>query len=229
MRMPFNRYERRRLKPEQVDAGVHRKSVGGMWEEIGKLQFDYMVDSAGLRPEMTLLDLGCGALRGGVHFIEYLDPGNYYGLDLNESLIEAGYSVELPKAGLGGKLERDHLLVTDDFDATSFGVAFDRVLAISVWTHLPLNHIQRSLHAVSKVLKPEGLFYATLFLCPDHDLLMEPIVHEPGGVTTHRDRDPFHYAWEDLLHVCRPLELEAELIGDWSHPRAQQIARIRRR
>ena len=52
------------------DAGVdqlgHREYVGGLWDEMGKLQFDFMV-SQGLSPEHTMLDIACGALRGGVH------------------------------------------------------------------------------------------------------------------------------------------------------------------
>lgn len=225
MDMPFNRYGRRRLRREQVEAGVHRKFVGGLWDEMGALQFDFLVESGGLTPDMTLLDLGCGSLRGGVRFVEYLNPGNYYGLDLNESLVEAGYTVEIPRAGLEGRLERDHLRVTDDFDATPFGVSFDRVIAVSVWSHLPFNHIQRSLYEVSRVLEPEGSFYTSFFVA-DEARLMQPVDHEPGGVTTHRDRDPFHYLWEDILYACRPFDLGAELVGDWNHPRDQQMARF---
>jgi hypothetical protein len=58
----------------------HRKAVGGLWDEIGRLQFDYFV-SQGLVPHHRLLDLGCGSLRGGVHFIAYLDPDRYSGVD----------------------------------------------------------------------------------------------------------------------------------------------------
>ena len=28
-----------------------------------------------------LIDIGCGALRGGVHFVRHLDPGHYFGMD----------------------------------------------------------------------------------------------------------------------------------------------------
>jgi hypothetical protein len=53
-------------------------AVGGMWEEIGKLQLDFLVNQ-GLRPTHKFLDIGCGTLRGGRHFIRYLDAGNYAG------------------------------------------------------------------------------------------------------------------------------------------------------
>ena len=54
-------------------------AIGGMWEEIGQLQFDYLRND-GLRPDHSMLDIGCGTLRGGRHFIAWLSPGKYTGL-----------------------------------------------------------------------------------------------------------------------------------------------------
>src|ERR1700678_1283527 len=42
----------------------HREYVGGLWEVIGKLQFDFLI-SRGLKPEHVFLDIACGPLRGG--------------------------------------------------------------------------------------------------------------------------------------------------------------------
>ena len=47
---------------------AHREQVGGLWDEIGALQIDFL-RAQGLRPGDTLLDVGCGCLRGGVHFV----------------------------------------------------------------------------------------------------------------------------------------------------------------
>lgn len=55
-----------------------RGYVGGLWHELGELQFRFLVDQ-GLRPEHVLLDIACGSLRGGVRFVPYLNPGNYLG------------------------------------------------------------------------------------------------------------------------------------------------------
>jgi SAM-dependent methyltransferase len=217
---------RRRLSDAEIERGEHRGLVGGLWDELGRLQFEFMVREAGLRPEMKLLDIGCGCLRGGVHFVAYLDSGNYYGIDANRSLIEAGHRVELPRHGLEGRLDRRRLLVADDFGAWRFGVRFDRAVAISVWTHLPLNHLQRSLHETARVLEPGGALYASFFLCGVEEDLFEPLVHEPGGITTHRDRDPYHYRWDEIREAAAALGLRAELLGDWGHPRAQQMVRV---
>ncbi|MCC6946958.1 MAG: class I SAM-dependent methyltransferase [Bradyrhizobiaceae bacterium] len=63
------------------------KAIGGMWEEVGKLQFDYLVGK-GLKPHHRLLDIGCGTLRGGRLFIRYLDVGGYTGLELSPAALD---------------------------------------------------------------------------------------------------------------------------------------------
>lgn len=210
--------------------GGHRGVIGGMWDEIGRLQFDFMVQRGGLTPDMRLLDLGCGCFRGGVHFIPYLKPDHYYGLDMSAPLLEAGFREELPKYGLAGKLRPDHVLARSDFDASAFGVAFDRILAVSLWTHLTLNHIQRSLREVARVLAPGGIFYVTAFLCPDGTDPLGVLQHPRGGVRTHRDQDPYHQRLDDFGFLIRQLglPLEMSLVGDWNHPRDQQMLAFRR-
>lgn len=52
----------------------NRGSVGGLWEEMGQRQLEFLVEQ-GLGPCDDLLDVGCGSLRGGVHFIRYLEQG----------------------------------------------------------------------------------------------------------------------------------------------------------
>jgi hypothetical protein len=40
----------RQLTPEEIESNVHRAFVGGMWEEIGRLQFDFL-RGQGLKPD----------------------------------------------------------------------------------------------------------------------------------------------------------------------------------
>lgn len=46
--------------------------------------------SRNLRRDMTCIDYGCGRLRLGQHFIDYLDSGRYLGLDLVDSFYREG-------------------------------------------------------------------------------------------------------------------------------------------
>jgi hypothetical protein len=47
----------------------------------------------GLEPHDTCVDYGCGTLRIGVHVIDYLDPGGYWGFDVADFLLEQGQSL----------------------------------------------------------------------------------------------------------------------------------------
>lgn len=208
---------------ERVRQGTHRGVVGGMWDEIGELQFNY-VKEHGLTPNMRFLDVGCGCLRGGLHFINYLDTGCYYGIDLSQELMDAGYNTELSQVGLQGKLPRKNLHCTGVFDADHFGVSFDKALALSVFTHLSLNHIKLCLTRLAEVMKPGGQFFATIFNSPrDHDW-SQRLLHTPGNVTTYPDRDPFHYHLDDLKLCCRGLPWELQRLESWNHPRDQWMA-----
>ena len=162
--MQINEYARQLSKAE-IDAKEHRELVGGLWEEIGALQFEYL-KKRGLLPSHRLLDLGCGALRGGLHFIRYLDTGNYYGMDVNASLIEAGRR-ELDEAKLADR--QPHLLVADGFELGPFATTFDYAIAVSVFSHLPMNHIIQCLARTRQVLRPGAHLLASYFEAPDPD------------------------------------------------------------
>jgi hypothetical protein len=219
--MEHNVYKRPLVGQEIAD-GLHREFVGGMWDEVGKLQFNFLVKQ-GLQPYMKILDVGCGCLRGGVYFINYLNAGNYYGIDINESLINAGYEKELDIIGLKEKMPRSNLLVNASFQAYLFGVYFDFALAQSVFTHLPFNHIRRCLIELAKCMKLGGKFYATFFECPPNQPIETEITHQPGSRTTYLDQDPYHYWLRDFSYCIKKLPWEIDYFGEWQHPRAQKI------
>jgi SAM-dependent methyltransferase len=204
----------------------HRELVGGLWDEIGSLQVAFLVRQ-GLRPSHTLLDVGCGCLRGGIHFVRYLDQGHYFGIDADQSLLDAGYDVELARAGLTGRLPRHHLRHSSSFDVSAFGVTFDYALAQSVFTHLGPPEIVRCLEAVSLVVRSGGTFFATFFEVPE-GFAGDRFRHDPGGVVTSATADPFHYRWSDMMGFANGLPWRAERVVDWAHPRAQRMVKFAR-
>jgi SAM-dependent methyltransferase len=140
----------------------HRNFVGGLWDEIGRLQFDFLV-SEGLEPGHVLLDIGCGSLRGGVHLIPYLEPGNYLGIDKHAELIEAGL------AELGTVAERrPEFVVSGDFEFERFTKRPDYAIAQSLFTHLTRRDISRCLRRL-RDFAPECQLYATFFKGPSRD------------------------------------------------------------
>lgn len=213
------------LTDEEIAAGKHRTHVGGMWEKVGQLQLDYLVDQ-GLRPEHRLLDVGCGAMRGGIRFAAYLDPGHYYGIDINDRLIEAARRVEIPAAGLTDRVPPGNLKVTGRFQAP-FDVTFDYALAQSVFSHLPLNHIRLCLHQVAKVMEPGGRFFATFFCVPED--APYDVRWQQERTKTRAERDPFHYRASEMEWAATVADWDFIHHGDWGHPRGQQMAEFRRR
>jgi 2-polyprenyl-3-methyl-5-hydroxy-6-metoxy-1,4-benzoquinol methylase len=209
------------LTKDDMDKKIHRDFVGGLWEELGQLQFDFL-KAQGLKPYHKLLDIGCGCLRGGLYYLDYLEDGNYYGLDVNLSLIEAGM-LEVKEAGLEDK--HPILLVDDQFRLEKFGENFDFVVSISVFTHLPMNIIIRCLSETRKHLKPGGAYFSTFFEAPKSACL-DKIHQHPGEIVTNYDVDPFHYSFEELSWMAGISGLEVELIGDWEHPRNQKMAKF---
>jgi SAM-dependent methyltransferase len=207
-----------------VDLGEHRAIVGGMWDEIGRLAFDFLV-GAGLQPGDRLLDVGCGALRVGVHLVRYLDPGNYYGIDLQEALLDAGYEHEIVSAGLSDRLPRENLRPSGAFEA-GFAAPVDLALALSVFTHLPWNHLRLSLERLANVVRPGGRYFVTYFEAsssPDVPF-GQPQLHDPGGITTYPASDPFHYRQQDIAAAASGTPWTCEILGEWHHPRDQRMA-----
>jgi len=207
------------LTDEEIKNKVHRGFVGGLWEEVGYLQLEFLIKS-GLTPNHKFLDIGCGSLRGGVHFIKYLQEGNYYGLDINNSLIEAGKK-EAEEAGLLQK--KPNLIVDDKFSFDKFNSKFEFMISVSVFTHLPMNIIVQCLNKARESLAPNGVYFATFFQAPS-SLHLEPIKQQPGGVVTKYGSDPFHYSIDELVNMAKLANLELNVIGDWGHPRNQKMA-----
>ena len=70
------------------DEGAVGSHTHDSWLKIGQMQFDYLV-SHGLKPGIRLLEIGCGILRAGRLFIDYLEPGDYYGIDISPDILLA--------------------------------------------------------------------------------------------------------------------------------------------
>lgn len=134
-----------------------QKAIGGMWKEIGDLQYNFMINQ-GLKPESTLLDLGCGTLRAGIIFINYLNKRKYFGQDVSKEAIDyanksvKGYMLDekSPKFFLTGDLTFKHTKRK-----------YDYILAQSVFSHLPFELIQTCFENIGKIMHDKSRFYFT--------------------------------------------------------------------
>jgi len=208
---------RSRIFRSRLNPNRHRWLTGGGWNDMGTLQLNFLVDQ-GLMPSHHLLDVGCGALRGGLHFVRYLDSGHYSGMDINAAFLKAGRG----ELGLAGLSNKGAVLLQDEaFRFSRFDRSFDYALAVSVFTHLPLNAIMRCLSEMERALAPGGRFYATFFRNTGRRLRhddMSTTYH-----TVHLDRDPYYYDPDIFRWAVDGSELSVTDHGDWGHPRDQQM------
>ena len=139
----------------------HRKAVGPMdkYDVLGGLQFKVLFD-LGLREYHTLLDIGCGSLRGGRLFIVYLLAGCYNGIEPNQYLVRAGIDRELGQSVI--ELKRPQIVYNEEFVPPHDG-PFDFILAQSIFSHASSDQIDTCLNMVARTMTTDGTFVATFF------------------------------------------------------------------
>jgi SAM-dependent methyltransferase len=211
---------------EGVTRGDHRAIVGGLWDELGALQLQFLI-SHGLRQTDHLVDVGCGSLRGGVRFAAYLEPHHYWGIDSNQTLLDAGYDIEVSEAGISDRVSRGSLICNGEFEFDLFKRQFDIAVAQSLFSHLSANRINLCLHRLAHAVKPGGRFFATYFEVPEDHPFEEPFRH-PNGVTTWGFKDPFHYRLSEFEELCKVTPWRLVWTGEWEHPRDQRMAILER-
>jgi len=201
-------------------AGWHRDAAGGLWEEVGQRQFAFLREQ-GLAPEDYVLDIGCGACRGGAHLIGWLKPGHYYGVEARPELVQAAIEHELVPLGIDPGAA--HFIINGHF---VFGETpqFDLALAQELFPQLTLNDVLRCTAAVLRTLKPGGRFFASFYDNAEGQYV-DAIVH-PGGGTSYADRPPFHYPFAVLEAALGAIGAKVRRLGAWGHPRGLAMLEI---
>ncbi|MFC5722041.1 class I SAM-dependent methyltransferase [Streptomyces gamaensis] len=180
------------------------------WLALGKMQFDYLKEH-GLAPRHRMLDIGCGNLRAGWRFIEYLDAGHYYGIDISPDIL---ISAKKTLTGYGLQEKLPHLTITQNLTLDFLPEAhFDVVHAHSVFSHSPIEVIDECLANVGRVLAPGGFFDFTFDRTEgtEHQVL----------------REDFYYRTETLTALAGKHGLKARFMDDWEkRPHGQSKIRV---
>jgi len=187
-----------------------RGYVGGLWYEMGELQFKFLIDH-GLRPEHTLLDIACGALRLGNRVVPYLDRGNYLGIDIKEALIEHGKEAELGPTLCA--LKQPEFVVSDNFEFWKFTKRPDMAIAQSLFSHLIESDIGMCLENLALHRRDDTVFYATFNEAPEAS--ENPAKSDPHGY--------FQYTRVEMERLGQRTGWKMTYIGDWHHPRDQKM------
>jgi len=117
--------------------------------------------SEGLVPGSRVLDIGCGCLRGGYWLIHFLEKGNYFGIEPNREMLEAGIN-NLLEPGLC-ELKQPRFDLNRDFNLTVFNEKFDFFVALSIWTHASKPQIQSMLDGFINTANPRGAFLTSYY------------------------------------------------------------------
>ncbi|CAN4111235.1 unnamed protein product [Withania somnifera] len=129
--------------PGELLVEQHHSNYGEPWAG-GRDVFEFLAESAHLTPNSQVLEIGCGTLRVGLHFIRYLNP------------------YELPSQGL---LHKRPLIVRGenmDFSKFGSGTMYDLIYASAVFLHIPDKLVWVGLERLAGKLKPmEGRIFVS--------------------------------------------------------------------
>lgn len=172
----------------------------------------------GLEPHHTLLELGCGVLRAGIPIIEYLEAGNYAGMDISLKALSYGH-----KAVHDHDLEtkRPLLVHNEDLYFAEFdGLEADYLLGNSVWTHLPPAKLETCIEHMGWALAEDAVVLTTVRLVDSP----EPV--DRGGPERAGVDWGYSTAW--LRERLDAAGYDMRVL-DVDHPTGQDVLRIDRR
>jgi hypothetical protein len=182
-----------------------------LFEAAGREQLMVLLEH-GLTFDSYLLDVGCGALRGGRWLIPLLEPGHYCGIEPAESMLARGLRDFVPAEILEIKRPRfDH---NDRFDFSVFNVRFTHVLARSIWTHAAKVQIEAMLDGFAACGTDDAVFLASFHPAGDpgeredyegEDWVGRSHQSEEGGTVGH--------SWSWIAEACEARQLTAALLN----------------
>jgi SAM-dependent methyltransferase len=188
----------------------HRGYVGGNWDIIGQLQYDFLL-TQGLKPHHTFIDVACGALRAGVHLIPYLNKGNYLGIDMEEELVKLGIEKELGMNLFEAK--QPEFIISGEFEFTRFSKNGDYAIAQSLFTHLIPRDIEQCMANLYPCMNSNGKFFVTF---NRSDVTQQnPRLSHP--------HERFWYTAPQMHAFGEKYGWGSQYLGEWGHPGKQEM------
>ena len=177
---------RRMIKKTLIHFGLYDPGSKGRHAWVGNIELSDMkrqfqisfLKDFGLLPEHRLLDLGCGTLRGGIPIIQYLNAGNYCGID-----VQAKALAEARKELSENNLDNKSVLLLDAKSAATQleNTRFDYIWAFSVLIHIDDDKLDDTMRFASEHLAGNGVFYGNVNIGEreDGEWLGFPVVTRP--------------------------------------------------
>jgi SAM-dependent methyltransferase len=211
---------------------------GGDFKKIGQLLLNLMIRYVDLKPDDTVLDIGCGIGRLAVPLTGYLNQkGAYYGFDI----VKQG--IDWCNRHIAKKHPNFHFLHTPlKNDLYNLETAsephrfvfpypdnqFDAIVLTSVFTHMLADDVANYLHQIHRVMAVNGKCMASFFILNENaknnirqkktDFVF-PFYHKNCYLMDEKVKEA-NVAYEEffLLDLFRQANLKVEQIhyGGWS-------------
>ena len=149
------------LDIEQQSKMESRHSLVGpanLWKSKRNFQIDFLLKK-NLKPTATLMDIGCGTLRGGIPLIKYLNTGNYFGIELRDFALEEGKK-ELHEVKL--EFKKPTLIHSSDISNIKLETKLDVIWSFAVLIHMSDEILDDTLSFVQRYLSDTGVMYANV-------------------------------------------------------------------
>ncbi len=192
-------------KIDKAEVTRHERPIETNYIEQGKQQFEYL-KAHGLQPRHRLLDYGCGFMRAGLFFIQYLNPGNYVGVDISASRLKTAREL-LKSHGIEEENYRT-FKVNDLVLGDLAGTTFDYVWSFSVFQYLPDEDFLVLMKSMRRLVAPAGEVYF------DFPQTAKPL---KGKMQFYRSADRVEQLSKEAGYCC-------EIQSDW--PLKSTMARL---
>ena len=205
----------------------------GEFKTGGEEFFRYFVDLGGLKPNDTILDVGCGIGRMAVPLTRYLDrSGRYEGFDI------VARGIEWCNANIAPRFPAFHFTHSNVFNGNYNPAGttppseyvfpyedhvFDFVFLTSVFTHMLPHDVEHYLSEISRVTKPGGRCLLTFFLLKEDSLALiaagKSTQDFRHAVENWRTTNPRHPEWA----MAYPEEFTRSLLSKYGWSIAEPI------
>ncbi|KAF2990052.1 class I SAM-dependent methyltransferase [Methylocystis sp. MJC1] len=146
------------------------------FDTIARHHFQTLNDVVGIAPDHTVLEIGCGIGRDAMQLTNIITEGTYIGVDIIKPSID-WCTNNISRAYSNFRFFhldiQDHLhnpngtLSTRDCKVPAKDNSVDRIILWSVFTHMLADDIAHYMREFKRVLKSDGLVYATCFVVND--------------------------------------------------------------
>ncbi len=163
----------------------------------------------------------CGSFRAGRFFIDYLDPGNYVGVEGDPELIELGKRNVLGDALLAKNPTLIARWMPSPLPEADIG-----------WIHALFDHIppDDTVATIGEAAKATPRFFGTFFLTdmPEQPKRWLRYGAEEGAITTQADEEYWHHSPDFVRKAAARFGLEIANWHEYGHPLGLTAVEFRR-